>query len=311
MTWADILYAIVKGPFANLWPLLVLPFVAGLACEYAARRLRPTRADWRLAAALAAAPGLLFLALAGLIGWRIANHPHWDPAWQHVVKFQLTALVAGLVVGRAAWRAWRRNAALSRLAGLARPASGRLRSAARRSEVEARLLPSSEPECFVAGVMSPRVYISAGAVDRLSDTELTAALRHERSHIRGRDTTVLGALVFLMDLGWFGRSAVTAYHQARERKADEAAARATGPVALASALLALTQAPPRPVPAIGMAGTASTAWRLHAILGNEALDAARPFERIFAAAGLAATAALAAWPSLQTYIIAQLCPCHL
>lgn len=311
MTWFDILYAAVKGPFANLWPLLVLPFIAGLACEYAARRLQPTRADWRLAAALAAAPGLLFLSLAGVIGWRIATHTHWDPAWQHVVKYQLTMLVAGLIIGRASWRAWRRNAAFSRLAGIAKPPSGRLRSAARQSQVEAHLLPCSEPECFVAGVVSPRVYISAGAVDRLSDPELTAALRHERSHILGRDTAVLAALVFLMDLGWFGRTAVTAYHQARERTADEAAARVAGPVALASALLALTKAPPRPIPAIGIAGTASPAWRLHAILGNEELQTARPFERIFAVAGLAASAGLAAWPSIQTYVIDQLCPCHL
>ena len=311
MSWSDLVYAAVKSPFANLWPLLLLPLLAGLACEFAARRMQPTRADWRLAAALAAAPGLLFLALAATILWRIAVHAHWDPAWQHFVKYQLTATVALLILARAAWRAWRRQAALARLVALARPASGRLAVAAWQAGIEARLLPCAEAECFVAGIIAPSVYMSSGALSCLSAAELDAALRHERSHIRGRDPALLSALSFLADLGWFGRSALTAYHQARERIADEAAARGSGPVALASALLALTRAPTRHVPAIGIAGTAPAAWRLHAILGNEDLGPGRPLQRLGAAAGLATTTAFAAWPSLQTYIIATLCPCHL
>jgi len=311
MSWFDVVYAAVKSPFANLWPLLVLPFVAGLACEFAARRLQPTRADWRLAAALAAAPGLLFLALSLIILWRIVTHSHWQLEWQHVLKYQVTALVAGAILARAAWRAWRRHAALSQLMRLAVPASGRLGNAAARAGIDVRLLPCSQPECFVAGVFDPKVYLSAGAVDRLSDRELDAALRHERSHIRGRDTAILAALGFLGDLGWFGRSAVTAYHQSRERTADEAAVQASGPIDLASALLALARSPAQPLPAIGIAGTAPATWRLHAILGNEPVDHIRRFALTTAVAGLAMTFSFAAWPYAQTYIIGLLCPCHL
>jgi Zn-dependent protease with chaperone function len=311
VSWFDLVYALVKSPFANLWPLLFLPAAAGAICEFAARRLPATRADWRLAAALAAAPGLLFLALTAIILWRIATHPHWDQAWQHVVKYQLTAGVAVLILGRAAWRAWQRKAVLAQLLRLAVPAEGRLGKAAARARVRAYLLPCSEPECFVAGVVSPAVYISAGALGRLSDGELAAALRHERAHIRGHDTAMLAFLSFLADLSLSGRSALTAYHQSRERIADEAAVQAGGPIDLASALLALAHSPVRPIPAIGIAGTAPAAWRLHAILGNEPSRSAPRFARVAALAGLGVSASFAAWPTLQLYIIDLLCPCHL
>lgn len=310
MSWFEVVYALVKSPLANLWPLLVFPALAGLACEFAARRLEPTRADWRLAAALAAAPGLLFLVLSSIILWRIVSHDHWQSEWQHILKYQVTALVAVLVLSRAAWRAWRRQAALLQLVRLAAPPNGRLCQAARRAGVEVMQLPCSQPECFVAGAFSPKVYISDGALSLLADRQLDAALRHERAHIRGRDTAILPVLGFLGDLGWFGRTAATAYHQSRERAADAAAMEAAGPIDLASALLTLARSE-RPIPAIGIAGTAPATWRLHAILGNETITRQGRFARPTALASIALTMAFTAWPSLQIYIIDSLCPCHL
>ncbi len=308
MTWGDLVYAAVKGPFSNMWPMLLLPLCAAILCEVAARRLPPTRADWRVAAALAAAPGLLFLTLAVLMLWRIFTHDHIDPAWQHVVKYQLTAVVAGLFLARAVFRSWRRHAAIAQLVKLSAEPPAHLAQAARRAGVRVRSLPCLESECFVAGAVMPTVYISAGAVARLSEVELEAALRHESAHIRGRDTAVLSLLGWLRDLVPAGSSALNAYQQARERAADEAAVRVSGPVALASALLAMACAPERPLPAIGISGTASPVWRLHAILGTE--DTNRTSGRpVIALASLAITFAFAGWPTLQYAIIDNFCAC--
>lgn len=310
MSEFDIIYSAVKGPLANLWPVLVFPVVAAVACEVAARRLPATRADWRSAAALAAAPGLLFLALGSFMLWRIATHPHWSPDWTHVIKYQGAAAIILAVMARAAWRARHRAHALDRLVDLARRPTGRLAAAAGRVGIDTLLLPIADRECFVAGIASPKVYISSGAIDCLTDHQLEAALRHERSHVVGNDTAILAALGLLGDLSWSGRTALTAYLQSRERTADERAARSSGPVALASALLALARGPSQPLPAIGIAGTVSPAWRLRAILDcEEPCDRGNALMPVLAS--LAFSAAFIAWPTAQAYIIDHFCSCHL
>lgn len=310
MSEFDLVYYAVKGPLANLWPVLLFPTLAALACEMAARRLPATRADWRSAAALAAAPGLLFLALGCFMLWRIATHHHWSSDLTHVIKYQGAAAIIILVMARAAGRAWQRSRALNRLVGLARRPSGRLAAASKRVGIDARLLPIADRECFVAGIARPKVYISTGALDCLTDPELDAALRHERSHVVGKDTAILAALGLLGDLSWSGRTALTAYLQSRERTADERAAKSSGPVALASALLALARGPSQPLPAIGIAGTVSPAWRLKAIL-----DCEEPCQRgdaiLPVLASLAFSATFIAWPRAQSYIIDHFCSCHL
>lgn len=310
MSEFDFVYFAVKGPLANLWPVVLLPLMAAIACELAARQLPATRADWRSAAALAAAPGLLFLALASIMLWRIFTHSHWMSDATHIVKYQGAAFCILAIVGRAAWRARKRSQAIDALVSLARYPCDRLARAGRRVGIDTRLLPIAERECFVAGLLRPKAYLSAGAIDCLTDVELDAALRHERSHIQGRDTAVLTLLSFLGDLVPSAGTALTAYLQSRERTADEQAASSSGSVALASALLALSRSRPKPLQAIGMAGSVEPAWRLKAILDCEDVD--RPRNPILAVlAGLVFTAVWLAWPATQGYIIDHFCRCHL
>jgi Zn-dependent protease with chaperone function len=214
------------------------------------------------------------------------------------------------VLGRAAWRAWQRSNAVAAIVALARQPSERLASAGRRAGVEVRLLPVADRECFVAGIARPIAYISAGALECLTDAELDATLRHERSHIVGHDTALLAGICFLGDLVPSGKTALTAYLQSRERTADEQAVLSSEPVVLASALLTLARKQRQPLPAIAMAGTVAPAWRLKAILDfEEAAD--QGYGGFAGLAALAFTVVWVAWPTAQNYIIDHFCTCHL
>jgi BlaR1 peptidase M56 len=103
---------------------------------------------------------------------------------------------------------------------------------------------TATPLAFCAGWLRPRVYVSTGVLDRLSDRELQAVLAHEHQHGALRDPLRLAvsrvlcqALFFLPVL----RSLHTTYAGAAELTADaaarEAVGGATGP--LASAMLAV------------------------------------------------------------------------
>ncbi len=105
-----------------------------------------------------------------------------------------------------------------------------------------RLFHSSRPQAFCAGLVRPRVFLSASARDRLSEDELRAVLAHEGHHVLRRDPLRLLAARILAQALFF----VPALHRLERRyadlaelAADEAAVRAAGSAALASALLKL------------------------------------------------------------------------
>src|SRR5262249_46705168 len=103
-------------------------------------------------------------------------------------------------------------------------------------------LPTSERDCFVAGVLKPTVFVSRGALEALGDAELEAALRHERAHVQGRDTLWLFLLSMLRDLAPYGEgAALEAFKLSREAIADREAAAGAGPLNLAAALVALAR----------------------------------------------------------------------
>jgi len=105
-----------------------------------------------------------------------------------------------------------------------------------------RLFHSSRPQAFCAGLLRPRVFLSATARDRLSEVELGAVLAHEGHHVLRRDPLrLLAARIFAQALFF-----VPALHRLERRyaelaelAADEAAVRAAGSAPLASALLKL------------------------------------------------------------------------
>lgn len=311
MNWGDVLYPLFKGPFSYLWPLLALPLLAGLISNRAAALLPSYRADWRVAAVLAALPGVvsLFVILAPLL--HVSRHPG-ALMGAIDVKHHLTASLALLILGRALWLAVRRGRMIRSLTRMSREPGARLRAAARRVGLSrVRELPGSGFECFVAGAFSPGIYVSRGVVDALSEQELRAVLLHERAHAAGGDAAILTMLSFLHDLAPGTGRAIEAYRQARERHADRAAVEEEGPIAVASALLTLIKQPCRPLPVMSVAGPATAVWRLRALLRPER---PQPLERralVAIALALAANFALTSWPAVQVSVQYSLCGCRL
>jgi Zn-dependent protease with chaperone function len=96
------------------------------------------------------------------------------------------------------------------------------------------------PEAFCMGYLRPRIYVSTGALDGLSEDELSAVLAHECNHLVRRDPlrmlvgrAAADALFFLPPL----RRLLNRYLALAELAADEAAIDRTGAQPLASALL--------------------------------------------------------------------------
>ncbi len=105
-----------------------------------------------------------------------------------------------------------------------------------------RLFQSGRPQAFCAGLLRPRIFLSAAARDGLSERELRAVLAHEGHHVRRRDPLRLLAARVLADALFFVpalRRLERRYGELAELAADEAAVRAAGSAALASALLKL------------------------------------------------------------------------
>jgi hypothetical protein len=114
------------------------------------------------------------------------------------------------------------------------------------------------PQAFCAGYLRPKVYISRGALELLSERELDAVLFHEDHHRATRDplrfacARVIGqALFFLPALRPLGDR----YGDVAEQLADQAAVRRSGgePAPLAAALLAFDAAAPAGVAGISPA----------------------------------------------------------
>ena len=151
------------------------------------------------------------------------------------------------------------------------------------------LVAADAPVAFCAGWLRPRVYVSTGVLDRLSDRELQAVLAHERQHRALRDPLRLAvgrvlcqALFFLPVIGALHSD----YADAAELTADAAALVALDGAggALASAMLTL-----------GAAGAdgevAISSRRVDALLGQP-VDWQRP--RLLLSTGLVTLALLVA-----------------
>lgn len=104
-----------------------------------------------------------------------------------------------------------------------------------------RVLDVPEPLAYCLPGVRSRVVVSEGALAALTDTEVTAILRHERAHLRARHDLVLEA--FTAVHAAFPRvvrsaNALRAVQLIVELLADDAAVRATGRTPLARALVA-------------------------------------------------------------------------
>lgn len=134
------------------------------------------------------------------------------------------------------------------------------------------------PEVVVAaaGLRSPRVVVSAGALVRLDDDELAAGLEHEWGHVRRRHALIAacGQVCHAMSRVLpCGRRALALLHFHLERDADEYAVACTGDrLALASAISKAAGAEESiPGPAWAMLGGGSgVSERLRLLLSDHA-----------------------------------------
>jgi hypothetical protein len=110
------------------------------------------------------------------------------------------------------------------------------------------VVPDAQPRAFCAGLLRPRVYVSAGAVALLDEAALNAVLAHERHHARRRDPlrfaagrVLAHALFFLPEFGLL----VERQQALAELSADESAVDGTpaNRSALARAMLSFSDAP--------------------------------------------------------------------
>jgi hypothetical protein len=148
-----------------------------------------------------------------------------------------------------------------------------------------RIIEVEEPQAFCAGHLRPRIYLSEGALDHLSQAELAAVVAHERHHVRRRDPLRLLIATALADSIFFVpilRRMSERYRALGELAADEAAVKTLhGPAPLASALLKFSEPEPSPAAVVGidpervdhlMGDVRASRWRLpRSLLGRSAL----------------------------------------
>ena len=290
------------GSFRNLWPLFVIPLLTALISDRTARLLPRTPGAWAPAAILVLAPA------ASALGALYPALTTWGPilTWRGVVLMAVTPAVAAILLGYPLVRMVLRQREVARLFRAATAAGSRLTAAAQRLGLRALELPTTERECFVAGLFRPTVFISRGALHVLGDEELEAALCHERAHIRGRDTLMLFVLSLARDLAPYGAgAALEAFVTAREANADRAAASNAGSLSLAAALVALARPGPTPQGVLPMAKRDTLRWRMQALLDTNTAEPSRSWVQV--AGGVGLNLALVAWPIAQFQLMAMFC----
>ncbi len=227
--------------FRSVCALVIVPALAWLAVRIVAPRIARLEHDpgWQapLAAAAAAIPGALFV----LLGVEATAGGVQSACLETLVGrvlFATIILVGSFGLGRALVLGRRRSQEASTLVRWSNVATGRLAVAAQRSGVTARTIVDERPFCALAGTWRPTIIVSSGALSRLSDLELEAALLHERGHEHRGDQFVAASLSFLVDLLPLpAADLVGVYRRAREIAADHHALQHVKPDDLAGALL--------------------------------------------------------------------------
>jgi Zn-dependent protease with chaperone function len=290
--------------------LVVVPALAWAVVRALAPSLARMSDDpgWQapLAAAAAGLPGALFLVIGAATlrgGWDSACLQF---ATGRVLYAAIAALTAfGLV--RAVVLAVRRGADVARLVGRSREPSARARSAGESAGVRIRELDAAGPVVLLAGVLRPVVLVSAGALRRVDDAELLAAVRHEAAHARRGDLVCAALVSFVADLVPLPVGSLIALHRrAREFAADAHAARVADPCDLAAALVALARQAEPAAASAAFAEAGTVRDRLGALL---APTSPRPsaVRRAVLVAALAATFVLGAGPVLAALALGFTC----
>lgn len=176
------------------------------------------------------------------------------------------ALVMGVSLVSVAFGAWRGARAVRRW--LARSSLGP-------GPGSSVIVGGSEVVVAAAGLRAPKVVVSAGALVRLDDAELTAGLAHEWGHVRHghRFVALAGELCHALSRPLpGGKRALASLRFHLERDADDYAVRRTGDrLALASAICKAATAKPRPRsrPAFAALGGSGVPERLRGLMSEQ------------------------------------------
>lgn len=128
----------------------------------------------------------------------------------------------------------------------------------RDDDVDVVVLPAEVPAAYAVPGPPPQVVLTTGLCDALSEDEVAAVVRHERSHLRHRhDHHLTVASVADDAVGWLPgvRRSTAAVRLAVERWADEDAAAGSGRSVVREALLKATAMSLGPTPAFSAVGT--------------------------------------------------------
>jgi len=281
--------------FGSLCAILIVPTAVWLIVRYAKPRILAMDSDrcWQapFAAVGSLLPGASFLSIAAF-GLTVGTSSNCLQCTTGRVIFAVLLFLTILALARAAWIAvvHSREAASFRL--LSCEPGERLKAAAP-PMCAVREIADANPFCAVLGMLHPVIVVSTGALNRLDDEELSAALSHEAAHVQRYDH-VLGALTaFFTDLLPFASDdLLTTYWEAREFAADQRAVTQTKVEALAGAIIAMAK-PPR----LGLAaldGGTVTA-RLRRLLAPSA-QSASPRGRMIAGSALSLATMIALLP---------------
>lgn len=228
--------------FTSLCAALVVPPLAWLGVRALSPTISLMHDDRRWQAAVAAfgaaLPGALFLIL---VGFGIAEGVK-SPCFQLTAGKVLYGLLAALIaaaIARSLVRAYGRQRELRAMLAGARPAQGR--AAAIAAEVGITLFELQDDRemlIMVASAPHAGAYVSTLSLRQFDDTELRAALFHERAHLERGDHRLTPWLYFLTDLLPLPvGDLVDVYRCSREFCADACALTHVKRTDLASALL--------------------------------------------------------------------------
>jgi Zn-dependent protease with chaperone function len=207
--------------------------------------------------ALCFAPGLL--GAVGLADDHCLRHPDHPHLCLRHASAPLTGARVGLLLAAVGLSAATILPQARRL-GRSRRWLGHLPRAATRLAPDVEVFDSAVPFSFAAGLVRPRVLLSAGLAAALPAAQLAAVVEHERAHARRRDplARLVARLLSTAHLPSVRRALLAELSLASEQACDhEAGRRLDDRLAVAEAILAVerllasSSAPPLGVPAFG------------------------------------------------------------
>ncbi len=254
----------------SLCAILIVPPAVALMVRYAKPAILAMDRDrcWQapFAAVGSMLPGASYLSISAY-GLTVGTSSNCLQFVTGRIIFAALLLLTVFALARAIWIAAVRSREAASIRRSSFAAGERLKGSAPLA-IAVREITNAHPFCAVLGILRPVIVVSTGALERLDDDQLSAALCHEAAHVQRYDH-VLGALAaFFSDLLPFGGAdLLKIYWDAREFAADQRAAAHTEVESLAGAIVAMAKGPRLPL--IALDG-GSVAARLHRLLAPAA-----------------------------------------